>query len=50
MYDASLFNLIHVCGHIDLHEVSTAIIHGVQQEVDGQKQQIGQGGGLLQKH
>ena len=49
MRDGALLNWLRVHGHVDHHEVSAAIIHGAQQEINGRKQQIGQGGGLLQK-
>ena len=49
MRDGTRFDHLRVRSHINYHEITTAIIQGVQEEVDGRKQQIGQGGGLLQK-
>jgi hypothetical protein len=49
MRDGALFDRLRMRNRIDHHEVSTAIIRGAQQEVDGRKRQISQGGGLLQK-
>lgn len=44
------FNWSHVHGHLDPQKVSTVIICGMKEEVDGCKWQIAQGGGpLLQK-
>lgn len=49
MRDGTHFNQLRVRNHIDQHEISMAIIRGAQQEVDGRKRQISQGGGLLQR-
>jgi hypothetical protein len=46
MRDAARFDWLRVRNHIDHHEVSTAITRGAQQEVDGRKRQISEGGGL----
>jgi hypothetical protein len=45
MRDAAQFDQLRTRNHIDHHEISTAITRGAQQEVDGRKQQISQGGG-----
>jgi hypothetical protein len=45
MRDAARFDWLRVRNHIDHHEVSTAITRGAQQEVDGRKRQISEGGG-----
>ena len=49
MHDGARFDHLRVHSHINYHEITTAIIQGVQGEVDKRKQQIGQGGRLLQK-
>ena len=49
MRDGAQFDHLRGRSHINYHEITTAIIQGVQEEVDGCKQQIGQGGELLQK-
>ena len=49
MRDGARFNQLRVRSRINHHDVSAAILQGAQEEVDGRKRQIGQGGGLLQK-
>ena len=50
MHNGAHFNQLHVCSQINHHDFAAAIPQGAQEEVDGCKKQIGQGGGLLQKH
>ncbi|KAF8259509.1 hypothetical protein EI94DRAFT_1707051 [Lactarius quietus] len=39
MHDGAHFNFLRACSHVNHDEISTAIIHGAQQEVDGRKRQ-----------